>query len=276
MADLDTAFGAFAALASLLSTSLDSGHADIRDAASAVLGIKEELQANVRAWAEGVRTRSASTIHAQLREQTSAVGSVLDSTDTLLQDVIAAARDNLEAQGATFRRVHEISEAQKDAELARLQEQNALLANLLAEEQAKSARLRSSLVENVTRMITDFTEQRDASLRTAIGDLQHSNAERLRVADQSPYEGVLGVSTQAADTFGAELEQYSAAVDGQRSVGRKALGDVVKLQRRVEDDASEAAAEAEEHAQAVDGFCGRIGAAATQGTFLYPTATHLS
>lgn len=137
-----------------------------------MLQAKDDVQAAVRKWAAGVGKRSTSMVDnlvAHQAEHLGVVGEVLNTATWLVDAVILAARNTLATQDDSLTRARTLATQAADAEVARLRAQNAALVQLLADEQARSARLRTDLIDRITATVTDFATERDASMRAVLG-----------------------------------------------------------------------------------------------------------
>jgi len=152
--------------------------------------------------------------------------------------------------------------------VTRLRSQNVLLGRLLAEEKAKTAKLRSELVTNLTSMIESFTDAQDASWSDAVAQVQAANdvgmTEIERFAEVSAE--LHSESSKRAGEYSEELVMGGETASAQRKAGRGALEDVTTgLRTRLEVYGRDTSAQAGQHVEVVDGFCGRMGFAATEG-----------
>jgi len=140
----------------------------------------------------------------------------------------------------------------------------------LADEKAKTSKLRNELVNNLTSMIVSFTDAQDASWSEAVAQVQAANEtgtiEMERFAQVS--EEVYAESSKRAGEYREELDMGGQTASARREAGRGALKDVTSgLRSRLEGYGKETVVQAGEHVEVVDGFCGRLGAAAADGKF---------
>jgi kinesin family protein 11 len=92
-----------------------------------------------------------------------------------VEAVITTARDHLAAEAQANERSKRLAQSTAQAEINRLQAQNAMLGRMLAGEKAKTSKLRTELVQNMTQMIVSFTDAQDQSWSEAVGQVQVAN-----------------------------------------------------------------------------------------------------
>ena len=117
-------------------------------------------------------------------------------------------------------------------------------------------------------MIVSFTDAQDASWSEAVAQVQVANEvgtlEMQRYAESS--EAGYAESSKRASEYRSELDMGGQTATAQRDTGRGALEDVTTgLRSRLEGYGRETMVGAGEHVEAVDGFCGRMGATANSG-----------
>ncbi|CAD6590162.1 MAG: kinesin motor protein cin8, partial [Tremellales sp. Tagirdzhanova-0007] len=268
MANLEASFTAFNTMAKHFAKSIERGQSSASQASASLLAMKNEVQVSVREWASGVSEKSTRMVEDLLehqQEHLSMVGSVLDSTADLVDAVISTARDHLAVEAQSSVRLNQLTSDTANAEIARLRHQNILLTKLLEDEKAKTSKLRTDLVTNLTSMIVSFTDAQDASWSEAVAQVQSANdagtLEMERFADVST-ELCTANSVRANACMG-ELDMGAQTSVMQRGAGHEAVQSVKNgLKSRLEDYGRETVVGAGEHVEVVDGFCGRMGSAA--------------
>lgn len=105
-----------------------------------------------------------------------ALGNVVDTVLREAQTYITSERKLLQEAKA-------MADNTTNAEILRLQQQNALLTRLLEAEKAKADRAKDELIQRISGLLGDFTAERDRSLREAFSAMTDSNtaAEREMV-----------------------------------------------------------------------------------------------
>lgn len=150
------------------------------------------------------------------------VTSVLDSTADLVDAVISTARDHLKAESAASARSQNLAEQASQIEIDRLRNQNLLLANLLAEEKAKSVTLRTQLISNLTSMIVGFTDAQDESWSKVVGKVQSEN--EVGISEMGVFgkeaKGIHAESSKRAGQFSEELDMGGETCSKQREAGQ--------------------------------------------------------
>ncbi|OCF35784.1 kinesin family member 11 [Kwoniella heveanensis BCC8398] len=267
---LDKSFSIFNDLAKRLSASNEKGQKEAAEASKAILAVKEEVQASVRQWASGVSERSEKMVGDLLehqQEHLDTVGSVLGSTADLVDAVISTTLAHLSSEADSARKTRDSALQASSSEINRLQSQNALLFRLLAEEREKTAKLRTELIGNFTRMIAGFTDAQEHSLTTMMDKVKIENesaVEEMRAfGEDVGRDWEIGENRRT--TMRDELEMGGETARRQRSAGQEALSNVREgPKERLEVYGQETANEAQSHVEVVDGFCAQIGKSATE------------
>lgn len=226
MAELDASFATFDDLAKSLAKSIEGGKIDATEASAAMLAVRDDVQASLKAWASGVSSKTTSTVEeliSQHRDNLDMVSSVVEGTTALVANVIHAAREHVATQSAAFTRAQELAASAAAAEIARLKAEKAALLQLMADEQDKSAKLRTNLIANFTTMMSDFTAAQDTSLSAAIAKATNRADVGVRemTAFQASHAAVTGEGVRLADEFGADLDDRAMDVDEQGRAGEK-------------------------------------------------------
>ena len=97
-----------------------------------------------------------------------------------------------------------------------------MLAQLLANEKANTARLRTDLVSNLTNLVVNFTEAHDDSWSAAVAQMQSANAEGMNgieafgAAAEVDYEH----SSARVAGFGGKLVMAQSSGVKQREAGQ--------------------------------------------------------
>ena len=69
-----------------------------------------------------------------------------------------------------------MADSTSNAEVLRLQQQNALLTRLLESERTKAERAKEELIQRIAGLLGNFTTERDRSLREAFAEMTESNS----------------------------------------------------------------------------------------------------
>lgn len=270
MAELDKSLGALNDLASRLAGSIEEGKSQTADASKAILAIKDEVQSSVVAWATAMEARSTKMVDELVRHQQShlaTVGTVLDTTTALVDNVITAAREHVAAQAASITKARLLASRAAVDEMKRLQSQNALLTQLLAEEQSKNKRLSSDLVSNIANMVERFTKTQEMSLASAIVNVKDSNDRGSNDMEKfaEAYSDVAEGMSSSAQSFGDELDKATRKIDKQRERGPPALAEVTTgLRTRLEEYGAETTSQVGERVDAVNALCAQIGTSVSE------------
>jgi hypothetical protein len=92
-------------------------------------------------------------------------------TDTILQE----AHEYISSEQKTLQEAKALAENTSKAEVTRLQQQNALLTQLLESEKLKADRAKDELLKRISGLLGNFAMERDRSLREAFADMSESN-----------------------------------------------------------------------------------------------------
>ncbi|WVQ80021.1 hypothetical protein IAT38_002122 [Cryptococcus sp. DSM 104549] len=270
LAALDKSFATFNDLAKKLSASNDKGQREASDTSKALLAVKDEIQAFVREWAQGVSEKSRAMVEDVLEHQQlhlSTVGSVLESTTELVDALVASAQDHVAAEAAASLRARDLAARASASEIARLRSQNVLLAQLLLDEKTKTAKLRTELIGNLTSMIEGFTDAQDQSWSQVVEKVKGENEKGVR--EMEVFGGEAREEWKEGERRRGVFAEHARA-GGAKSVARReegqvALGQVREgVRERLEVYGENTRGEAESHVSVVDGFCARMGKGATE------------
>ncbi|KAJ7285810.1 kinesin 2 [Mycena rebaudengoi] len=120
--------------------------------------------------------------------ETFRVGTLKRSCETTCGEVDAAGLEAfttvekaLKAMGSlvegVVREARAFVDAERDSVVARLRNQNELLARMLEDEKIKGEKAKDELIQRVSGMLGDFTRERDQNLREAVGAVQARNVQ---------------------------------------------------------------------------------------------------
>jgi kinesin family protein 11 len=143
-----------------------------------------------------------------------------------------------------------------------------LLAKLLGEEKAKTARLRTELIGNLTNLIVGFTDAQDASWSEVVDKVQVANEQGVGEMERwiGQAEEVHAESSRRTESMRGELVMAERTATSQREAGVSALRDVSEgMRTRLEEYGAETQDMATSQVEAVDGFCGKMGSTAVEG-----------
>ncbi|WWC63609.1 uncharacterized protein I303_106214 [Kwoniella dejecticola CBS 10117] len=265
---LDKSFSIFNDLAKKLAASTEKGQKETAEASKAILAVQAEVQSNVRDWAQQISERSKNMIDEVLEyqeEHLTTVASVLGSTADLVDSVISTTLSHLQETSAAALKSKDIAVQASSKEISRLTAQNTLLVNLLAEEKAKSAALRTELIGNLTRMIEGFTQQQDDSWSNAIARVTTENdvaVDEMKLFSDTVEDEHLA---EAARSQALEKKMGLSKQGGldQRELGQQSLNNVRhNLRSKLSEYGVETSTRAETHVQLVDGQFEKLGKSA--------------
>ncbi|WWC71280.1 uncharacterized protein I206_105233 [Kwoniella pini CBS 10737] len=266
---LDQSFSAFSDLAKRLSASNDKGQKESAETSKAILAVQAEVQTNIQEWAEAIRTRSQGMVNEVLEyqeEHLNTVASVLGSTADLVDSVISTTLSHLQYASNEATKSRNLVLNASSTEVSRLTAQNTLLIDLLVEEKAKSAALRTELIGNLTKMIEGFIQQQDQSWTDAIGRVTVEN--NVAVTGMQEFSEVVASAYHTGDMKRREIEDTMRMnLEGgtqQRDLGQKALDNVKSnLRTKLSEYGTETSTQAESHVKVIDKQFERLGKSAS-------------
>lgn len=81
----------------------------------------------------------------------------------------------MEAEKKNWERENDLLTQVTQQEIARLKKQNGRLSELLEAERKEGLKARDNLLKRITTMLSDFTDERDKSLRSIVTNVQNEN-----------------------------------------------------------------------------------------------------
>lgn len=188
----------------------------------------------------------------------------------MIDTVISSAQGHLISEAAAAERTKQIADQASLTEISRLRAQNVLLAKLLVEEKAKTARLRTELIGNLTNLIVDFTDAQDASWSDVVAKVQAENEGGIEEMDT--FRGLMeenhAETSRRARVFNGELSKGQTGEKKQRELGRKAVEEVeAGMKVRLGEYGEKTSGEMKKQVEVVDGFCARLGETSADGEF---------
>lgn len=94
---------------------------------------------------------------------------------SLIDNIVRDAREFIVSENESIIQAKALAEVAEKTEIARLREQNALLAKLLESEKIKAEKAKGELIQRVSGLLGEFTSARDRSLREAVSYVQAGN-----------------------------------------------------------------------------------------------------
>ncbi|PPR08103.1 hypothetical protein CVT24_010564 [Panaeolus cyanescens] len=115
---------------------------------------------------------------------------VEQSISTLYSLMTSLAKDiqtYLRDERKSLQDIHDSGKDSAQKEIARLKQQNKILANMIVQEQQNAEKARGDLLQSINGLLGDFLQQRDAALRLSVTSLQKSN-DQARASFSSTLE----------------------------------------------------------------------------------------
>lgn len=133
-----------------------------------------------------VSVQKRSYIHRKTLKVEQALGTVGLIIDRLIRE----AHTFIGTERKALQKHEEVITNAAQKEIARLQDQNAAMLRLLNSEKEVSKRGREELIQRVSSLLTDFSEQRDRSLREAVLGVRQGNEYAMDTIHASELEQV--------------------------------------------------------------------------------------
>ncbi|KZT67731.1 kinesin-domain-containing protein [Daedalea quercina L-15889] len=195
---------------------------------SAVQETQESVMKGFTAWTEDLRQHCESTCQEAEASSMASCASVETAFKTLgnvIDTVLREAQTYVATERKLLQEAKTMADNTTNAEILRLQHQNALLIRLLEAEKAKADRAKDELIKRVSGLLGDFTAERDRSLREAFSAMTESNAsaeqEMVRLGQEhgKRLEDAVGRGKQ----WSTELEKRGAESKRTRDGGIKTI-----------------------------------------------------
>ncbi|KAH9951942.1 P-loop containing nucleoside triphosphate hydrolase protein [Amylocystis lapponica] len=146
---------------------------------SAIEESQEGLKASFTSWTGELRQQCESTCkeaEASSIVSCTNVEKAFKALGTVAETILREAQEHITTERKSLQETKTMGDATTNAEILRLQQQNALLTRLLESEKQKVDRARDDLMKRISGLLGDFTADRDRSLREAFSEMSQSNA----------------------------------------------------------------------------------------------------
>ncbi|PCH38070.1 kinesin-domain-containing protein, partial [Wolfiporia cocos MD-104 SS10] len=146
---------------------------------TAIQETQESITKGFDAWTEDLRSHCEATCQeAEVASMASCanVETAFKSLGDFAESILSEAQDYIISERTLMQEVKALADNTTSSEIQRLQEQNALLARLLESEKHKSERARDELMKRIAGLLSDYTSERDRSLRETFSEMSESNA----------------------------------------------------------------------------------------------------
>ena len=137
-------------------------------------------------------------------------------TETVLQE----AQEYISSEQKSLQEAKALAENTSKAEIARLQQQNALLSRLLESEKTKAERAKDELLSRISGLLGNFTLERDRSLREAFAEMSESNSAaeagmtKLGKEQTQKLDAVIGKGNEWSSTLERRAGENKRTRDG--------------------------------------------------------------
>ncbi|KAG2144941.1 P-loop containing nucleoside triphosphate hydrolase protein [Suillus cothurnatus] len=147
---------------------------------NAVKESQETMKSSFSAWSDSLRTTSQTIckeLYAANQSHFASLENALKAMGTVLDSTVTQAIDFLKAEEESTLQAKILVDDMSRAEVTHLQEQNALLVQILEAEKVKSASEKDRLVQRISNLLGDFVASRDHQLQAAFGAVADANAK---------------------------------------------------------------------------------------------------
>lgn len=185
------------------------------------------FEAQLTSWKSTVQDAlqiSCGQIGTAVKKHNVVVEQSVDALQAALNDIVLKARQYLQEQQEILTEMKENADNHTDYELSRLRKENAWLNSLVDKERQQAQASKDGLIARISDLLGDFLNERDASLRQAVGGLQQSHDAQMDVAKtyHQQQDGRLGNVGEKSKAFESSLQ--TASREGKRK--REAVGEV--------------------------------------------------
>ncbi|PSR74150.1 hypothetical protein PHLCEN_2v10106 [Hermanssonia centrifuga] len=201
-------------------------------AAGTIKSTMEETQEGLKSafgnWAESLRRHCEMTCkeaEAATSMNFTAVEKAFKSLGSITETILQEIQDYIVSERKSLQEAKALGDSTSNAEIARLQQQNALLTSLLESERIQSDRAKEELVTRITSLLGNFTAERDRRLRETFSEMTESNAtaeagmKKLGKDQGQRLEAVIGKGRE----WGGALEKRAGEGKRLRDGGFKAI-----------------------------------------------------
>ena len=140
------------------------------------------LQTESVAWNEKWREtsqRQRQTVEDLSNESFTSLESALKAMTSLTEGILKEALHFIDTEQRLMHKARSLAENVNNTEIHRLKRQNQVLMQLLDDEKQKSQEAQDDLLQRVSSMLGDYVNERDRSLRQAVGLVQNENQEAI-------------------------------------------------------------------------------------------------
>ena len=140
------------------------------------------LQTESVAWNEKWKEtsqRQRQTIEDLSNESFSSLENALKAMTSLTEGILKEALHFIDTEQRLMHKARSLAENVNETEILRLKRQNQVLMQLLDDEKQKAQKAQHDLLQRISSMLGDYVNERDRSLRQAVGLVQNENQEAL-------------------------------------------------------------------------------------------------
>ena len=145
--------------------------------------------------------------------------------DSVLENIFKEAQSYILTERKSLQEARDLADSISNAEVARLKQQNVLLVRLLESEKLKADRAGEELKQRMATLVSEFTADRDRSLREAFSEKADSNTsaekEMHKLAQQQGQQ--LDGVQQIGSEWGHSVERRRVEAKRTRDGGLKVL-----------------------------------------------------
>lgn len=156
------------------------------------------------------------------------VDKALKSMGSLIETIVREAQEHVEIERKSVLDTKVLADSAANDEIARLQEQNAHLADLLENERVKSERARDDLIQRISGLLGDFVVDRDRSLREAFTDITESN-----VKAEGAMASFIGEHVNRVEGVVVRGLEWSAGLEKKGGEGKRLRDGALKVRHNI-------------------------------------------
>lgn len=129
-------------------------------------------------WRE-TSQRQRQTIEDLSNESFTSLENALKAMTSLTEGILKEALHFIDTEQRLMHKARSLAQNVNDTEIHRLKRQNQVLIQLLDDEKQKSQKAQDDLLHRISSMLGDYVNERDRSLRQAVGLVQNENQEAI-------------------------------------------------------------------------------------------------
>jgi len=198
---------------------------------------RDSFKSEFDAWGEGLRKSHQDMcrdVENNYALGCSNIENALKAAGSLVEVMVREAQTYMESERKSVLQANAIAESTVNNEVTRLRQQNEILAILLETERARGNKAKDELIQRVSNLLGDFTQERDTALTESIAAIQGSNVkggETMRSFGDGLTQLTSGMSRRSEKAIGV-LEKRSGEGKRTRDGALKVMAFLVVMSMR--------------------------------------------